>query len=354
MFLELHRAKTFWLEKTAGFFPRKGKQKVNQGVMAQFNAVSDLMGANQFERKELLRWQRILEERHQFLKSQNVPYLFAIAPRKPLVYSEHLPDALQALKGTTRHEQLVEFLQTETEVPVVNLVEALNQAKSKQSTPPLYYKTDGHWNTLGAFHAYRALMTKADLLIPNTDITPMSAEQFNVRTIPNWSHPSFTAQLGFKVTEPFPYMLPVGDTPLLGVQTYKAPKGLKRSTKEKVPTKDNRLYKRGIGRSGRPDKMDISDRSGATKTYLHIENSLKTELNSILVLGDSFIWRAIYFFSAHAKHVYSNREVISFSGHLFQVDDLPKPDLVVQVISEGYLEKALKDNPEFVRSASSL
>jgi len=81
-------------------------------------------------------------------------YRFIIAPDKGTIYPEHLPDwarpqeasALDALAGCAGNGSFLDLRET--------LLRAREEAAE-----PLYYRTDTHWNSLGAGYAFAALMS---------------------------------------------------------------------------------------------------------------------------------------------------------------------------------------------------
>lgn len=83
--------------------------------------------------------------------------MVAIAPNKESVYPEKLPSWLQDKTGLTEYDVLLTDL-AKTRVNTIDLRTLLREAARKT---PVYYKTDSHWNMLGALIAYNALVTAA-------------------------------------------------------------------------------------------------------------------------------------------------------------------------------------------------
>ena len=82
-------------------------------------------------------------------------YVFVIAPNKESIYPEHLPGWIGPRVGPTRLDQLMAHLKSATDVTVIDLRPAL-LAEKKASV--VYYKADTHWNTRGAYAAYREIV----------------------------------------------------------------------------------------------------------------------------------------------------------------------------------------------------
>jgi len=103
-------------------------------------------------------------------------YKVMIGPDKDTVYPEFLPDWVQPVAGSATDELLAN-------VPheiYVDTRSALIDAKS-QFLKPLYYKTDTHWNSLGAWVAYRAFAL--DIARTETDLRWLSEKQVVVSKV---------------------------------------------------------------------------------------------------------------------------------------------------------------------------
>lgn len=83
------------------------------------------------------------------LKDQGFNYVLVLTPTKPSVYPEKLWGKTDSL--TTTMDQVEEYLHKHTDVIVVNTKKGLVKNKDKGK---LFWKTDTHWTTLGAYYAY--------------------------------------------------------------------------------------------------------------------------------------------------------------------------------------------------------
>ncbi|MCP4108678.1 MAG: hypothetical protein GY749_24545, partial [Desulfobacteraceae bacterium] len=105
--------------------------------------VADYENRVLFTNIQLLQWKETLRARYNWLKEQNIEYVFVIVPNKATVYEEHLPSYIRKTNNTSRYDQLM----TLTEVPILDIRSSLLRAKMQEE---LYYKTDTHWNDMGA------------------------------------------------------------------------------------------------------------------------------------------------------------------------------------------------------------
>lgn len=104
----------------------------------------------------------VLEDNIRYLQAfaeenPEIDMTFLIAPNVNEIYPEYLP----AYAETYSQELVIDRLQTSLEgrMTVVDVTEALREHKGEA----LYYKTDHHWTTLGAYYAYEELCRALEL-----------------------------------------------------------------------------------------------------------------------------------------------------------------------------------------------
>jgi hypothetical protein len=136
-------------------------------------------GIERFTQPDLDAWQKLLEQRRDWLVRRGCQFAFVIAPDKQSVYPEHLPAWLECGDKPGKMEQFFTHMSTHSTVHVVDLRPALLAAKS---TAPVYLKTDTHWNKLGAFVAYEHLVGELSHEIPGIKPLPLTA--FACKQIP--------------------------------------------------------------------------------------------------------------------------------------------------------------------------
>ena len=120
-----------------------------------------------------------LKRRHDFLASLGIPYIVMIVPDKHTIYPEYLPAWVKRVEGETRLDKLYAALRAYPEVKVLDIRPALLAAKSRER---LYFKTDSHWNYLGATVGYDELMKAVKAVVPSVPHVPADAR----RTCPAW------------------------------------------------------------------------------------------------------------------------------------------------------------------------
>lgn len=96
-----------------------------------------------------------IARRVRFLQDIGVAYLLAVVPDKHTIYPEHVPPQLQPLSDVSPLDALLATLPPEIRAHVLDLRPALLEARKQQQ---VYWRTDSHWNRLGAWVGGRAIV----------------------------------------------------------------------------------------------------------------------------------------------------------------------------------------------------
>ena len=125
--------------------------------------LDDFRGLLPLTEKQLNSWREDHVRKRNWLAKQGIRYLLVLVPDKQTIYPEYLPDYFRKAKGTTRIEQLMEYLKQDRDVTILDLRPSLLNAKSEKR---LYQKTDSHWNDYGAFVGYKEMMNRISQWFP--------------------------------------------------------------------------------------------------------------------------------------------------------------------------------------------
>ena len=317
--------------KNGTMFEGTGERRIEGDKIDFFDNVSDYLGRLPFHQGELDQWYTTIKQRNCWLKQQGIDYLFAIAPTKALVYPELLPDVLSQLKSTekkSRIELLDQHLNQNQSLAFLNLTQPLVEAKSLHSDLNLFYRTDFHWNYIGAYYAYKAIIEMLSTSA-NLDIQAIPLDKFNIDVNPNWAHKSFLGLLGllpkWYSNEQYIKLMPKADNPIINMEPY-ATEGVKDIL---IPT------------------QNIPAKSGDDFVVEYIDNP-NGEARTILVIGDSFIQKVFPLISAHASRNYFSRAVFEFP---YEIINALKPDIVIQEILNMYLLRLPPTNPKAIHDA---
>jgi alginate O-acetyltransferase complex protein AlgJ len=106
-----------------------------------------------------------LEARRSWLETQGCQYLIVVAPNKQTIYGQYLPDWTNHRVGPTRLDQVENALGPDSRINLLDLRTTFISKSGSFHTPdgvpiPFYYKTDTHWNDLGASLAYQAILER--------------------------------------------------------------------------------------------------------------------------------------------------------------------------------------------------
>lgn len=121
--------------------------------------ISDYQGINHYDGATMQAIaDKLTNERNQFANYGIDFYILSI-PNKSSVYPEYMPDTIERKDTTSRTDLLMKYLEENTDLNVVDAKPILEKAKKKKQ---VYYKSDTHFNQIGAFVTVQALKDKID------------------------------------------------------------------------------------------------------------------------------------------------------------------------------------------------
>lgn len=132
------------------------------------DVILDFLGRTDTTVDDLEAWRAAVEDRHAWLAERGIDYVFGLAPNKPSVYPEMLPEDLAAAARPTRREMFLDYMAEHSAVPVLDLRPAIF---AKKSWKTLYLSHDTHWNAYGAFLGYGVVLERLRELMP--ELAPM-------------------------------------------------------------------------------------------------------------------------------------------------------------------------------------
>jgi len=121
---------------------------------------------------------RNLLQRQHWIEAHGAKLFFAFPPMKPTVYEEFLPDDMKPIHRPSRMETIINYLKVTTNLKVIDLNPTIMGAKQMESKP-LYYKRDTHWNHLGAFYGYQAIIDTLNNYFPEIG-DPLTLENYHL------------------------------------------------------------------------------------------------------------------------------------------------------------------------------
>lgn len=139
--------------------------------------IENHVGALRLTGEELSRWQAVLEARRDFCAQRGIEYLFVVVPDKHAIYPEKLPAAYRHPERETTADQFRRHFERASDLRPLLLEERLLAARQGE-TLPLYYPLGTHWNALGAWYGYEAVMERLAGRLPR--LRPLERPQFVV------------------------------------------------------------------------------------------------------------------------------------------------------------------------------
>jgi len=180
---KFYRWKVDWLgvspARTSEFLPAGGQNTPRKAVPpypqvlvgkegwlflgSEQNAIEDYRGARRFTPQELETWTNVLDKRREWSDRMDMRYLFFVAPNKSSIYPEFVPSRIRKVRDTTGLDQFFQYVNLRSRAQVVDVRPVLRDVKKERR---VYEVTGTHWNEIGAYYAYREVMTRLGQTYP--------------------------------------------------------------------------------------------------------------------------------------------------------------------------------------------
>jgi alginate O-acetyltransferase complex protein AlgJ len=149
------------------------------------SSLEDYYGLAGFTARQLSAIKQNMARMRREAASRNILLIVAIAPSKHTVYEEYLPTRLAMMKGaTSRVDQLASaWGKDDAHAAFIDARKLLATAK-KEMKYPLYYKTDTHWNNLGAFLVYGEIVKEVKARYPEVKVLTLADFNLSSTHIP--------------------------------------------------------------------------------------------------------------------------------------------------------------------------
>jgi alginate O-acetyltransferase complex protein AlgJ len=265
-------------------------------LKADYASLDQFRGLNRFSDQELDAWIDAAEGYRDWLEAQGIAFMVVFAPNQQTVYPEHMPAYATRVWPETRLDQVSRRLrERRSRVAWIDLRASLWSARSLGL---LYNKYESHWNALGAFVAYSAIMQPVGKMFPGANT--LTIDDFTIGSSRSrWNIPP--------LMETFP------------VLSQKRPSRV--TATEVVASVNNQPV---------------------TKVTTDIESG-----PSVMVYGDSFAEPGLqtYFNQSFRSTMFVATNHSPFPGDLIKKH---RPDLVIFELVERYLARPFDISPKFV------
>jgi len=142
------------------------------------NALETSLGYYTFTEEELANIAHNLMDSKKVLESLKMDFVFFIAPNKETIYRDKIPTCYRQVTDDTALNQLVDYLQKNTDIRVVYPGDELRQVKEEGKYLD-YLKLDTHWNYLGAYIGSKALLEELGAEMPGVDEVTINTKPYN-------------------------------------------------------------------------------------------------------------------------------------------------------------------------------
>lgn len=140
---------------------------------ADDGASEDVADAPALDEGSIRNWRTTILAERDWLRSQQIAFVFLIPPDKHVIYPEELPDDVSQAGPISRTDQVLDAL-SDSGI-TVDLRPALREAKKEDR---LYHRTDTHWNDRGALVAYQTIVESIRRQLPSVP-PPWSRADFD-------------------------------------------------------------------------------------------------------------------------------------------------------------------------------
>jgi len=143
-------------------------------------SLRDYQRTRKVAKTDLRKFHRGLVELDSELAADGATLLIVVVPNKPSIYPQYMPDEIPVIGTQSPLDQVLAYMSSVGGAPILDLRPALvREAANRQ----LYYTSDTHWNALGAYFSYVAIVNALSADYPGLEPRPLS--DFSLKTIPD-------------------------------------------------------------------------------------------------------------------------------------------------------------------------
>jgi len=259
-------------------------------------SIQDYQNTDPMRKKKLIFLQQELSWLSADLEKKGITLLVVIPPNKSTVYSRYMPEEIPVIGEKPRLDQFIEFMNLYGGVSIIDLRQTLRSASLSQD---VYYKTDTHWNDMGAYYGYVEILGALSSDYPNLE-------------------PRLLSDFEYKKAGESTRDIPL----LMGLMNYKE-EGWALIPKFEVQLNETSVV------------------SPNGTRHIRTITNIDKQLPELMVFGDSFYGALAHFVEPH----FSKVTAIPFTGAegIWSLDWIQRenPDIVIIEVVERYIDVTL-------------
>jgi alginate O-acetyltransferase complex protein AlgJ len=126
--------------------------------------LEDFTGRNLLSDDDLNEWVQSYREKKKWLEDKGIRYLFVVAPNKMSIYSKFVGAPWVDNQGMGRLTQIKKQFSDSDNSTLLDLTPSLRKMNHLDT---LYFKSDTHWTSYGAFLAYQVIAERVESMFPD-------------------------------------------------------------------------------------------------------------------------------------------------------------------------------------------
>ena len=155
-------------------------------------SIPEYQRTDRFSQRDLRTLQRKLDELESFLAADGRALLLVVPPNKTTIYPQYMPDEIPVLGAVSRFDEVLRYVDDHGTTRILDLRPALIR---ESATQQIYYRTDTHWNELGAYYAYVEIVEALSVDFPGLGAHALS--DFELRTVVGDARTDLPRSMGF-------------------------------------------------------------------------------------------------------------------------------------------------------------
>jgi len=145
---------------------------------ADGDSVSCYQNINLYTEEKLKIIKDNLVEQENWCKMHDAEFILMFIPNKETIYGEYYPNGINKMGSYSKLDQVINYLKLHTDIRIVDVRKELINAKNRAQ---IYYKTDTHWNSFGAFIGYQGLIKEINK--SNPKVKPDTLDDFDIQKV---------------------------------------------------------------------------------------------------------------------------------------------------------------------------